>query len=107
MRTLLIDNYDSYTYNLYQLLAGVYGTEPEVVTNDDPGWGALDLERFDGIVISPGPGHPASSRDFGHSRAALLSTRLPVLGVCLGHQGIGMVYGAEVRGAPRPRHGHL
>jgi para-aminobenzoate synthetase len=107
MRTLLIDNYDSYTYNLYQLLAEVYGTTPVVVSNDDPAWDSLDLSSFDGAVISPGPGHPGSSRDFGHSRAALLREDLPVLGVCLGHQGIGLVYGAEVRGAPQPRHGHL
>jgi para-aminobenzoate synthetase len=107
MRTLLIDNYDSYTYNLYQLMAQVYGTTPVVVRNDDPGWDALDLSSFDGAVISPGPGHPASRRDFGHSRTALLREDLPVLGVCLGHQGVGLVYGARVLGAPRPRHGHL
>jgi para-aminobenzoate synthetase len=107
MRTLLIDNYDSYTYNLYQLIAGVYGTEPVVVTNDDPGWDAIDLARFDGVVISPGPGHPASGRDFGHSRAALARADIPILGVCLGHQGIGLVYGSAVGSAPQPRHGHL
>ena len=107
MRTLLIDNYDSYTYNLYQLLAEVYGTEPVVVHNDDPAWDSLDLDAFDGAVISPGPGHPGTERDFGRSRTALLSENLPVLGVCLGHQGIGLVYGAEVLGAPRPRHGWL
>jgi len=107
VRTLLIDNYDSYTYNLYQLLAEVYGTTPVVLSNDDPAWDSLDLSRFDGAVISPGPGHPGSGRDFGHSRTALLREDLPVLGVCLGHQGIGLVYGAEVHGAPRPRHGHL
>jgi para-aminobenzoate synthetase len=107
MRTLLIDNYDSYTYNLYQLLAEVYGTEPVVVHNDDPAWASLDLDAFDGAVISPGPGHPGTERDFGRSRTALLRESLPVLGVCLGHQGIGLAYGAEVLGAPRPRHGWL
>ncbi len=107
MRTLLIDNYDSYTYNLYQLLAEVYGTEPVVVYNDDPGWHELDIREFDGAVISPGPGRPASRRDFGHSRDVLRQAELPVLGVCLGHQGIGLVAGAEVRRAPQPRHGHL
>jgi para-aminobenzoate synthetase len=107
MRTLLIDNYDSYTYNVYQLMAQVYGTEPVVVRNDDPAWDLLDLGSFDGVVISPGPGHPASYRDFGHSRTVLRHEDLPVLGVCLGHQGIGLAYGAQVLGAPRPRHGHL
>ncbi len=107
MRTLLIDNYDSYTYNLYQLLAEVYGTEPVVVSNDDPDWDSLDLSSFDGAVISPGPGHPATPRDFGHSRTVLSREDLPILGVCLGHQGIGLVYGAAVGAAPQPRHGHL
>ena len=107
MRSLLIDNYDSYTYNVYQLMAEVYGTPPVVVRNDDPAWDSLDLTEFDGAVISPGPGHPAEHRDFGHSRAALRRDDLPVLGVCLGHQGIGLVYGTDVVGAPEPRHGHL
>src|SRR5918998_605692 len=107
MRTLLIDNYDSYTYNLYQLLAEVYGIEPVVVSNDDPEWHKLDVRKFDGAVVSPGPGRPASRRDFGYSRDILRQTELPVLGVCLGHQGLGLVAGAEIRRAPRPRHGHL
>lgn len=107
MRTLLIDNYDSYTYNLYQLLAQVNGTEPVVLRNDDPSLDSLGLDDFDGAVISPGPGHPASERDFGHSRTVLGRPDLPVLGVCLGHQGIGLVSGGHVLGAPKPRHGHL
>ena len=107
MRTLLIDNYDSYTYNLYQLLAEVYGIEPVVVSNDDPEWHKLDVQNFDGAVVSPGPGRPASRRDFGYSQDILRQTQLPVLGVCLGHQGLGLVAGAEIRRAPRPRHGHL
>ncbi|MGI5458725.1 aminodeoxychorismate synthase component I [Streptomyces sp. CA-249302] len=107
MRTLLIDNYDSYTYNLFQLLAETYGSEPTVVPNDDPDFGRLDLDAFDAAVISPGPGHPSGQRDFGHSRTLLEQTGLPVLGVCLGHQGIGLLAGARVVGAPRPRHGHL
>ncbi|MFD5015259.1 aminodeoxychorismate synthase component I [Streptomyces chartreusis] len=107
MRTLLIDNYDSYTYNLFQLLAETYGQEPTVVPNDDPAWSRLDVDAFDAAVISPGPGHPSGRRDFGHSRALLEHTGLPVLGVCLGHQGIGLLAGARVVGAPEPRHGHL
>ncbi|WP_329288693.1 aminodeoxychorismate synthase component I [Streptomyces pseudovenezuelae] len=107
MRTLLIDNYDSYTYNLFQLLAQTYGCEPTVVANDDPDFDRLDLDSFDAAVISPGPGHPSEQRDFGHSRSLLHRTDLPVLGVCLGHQGIGLLAGAQVVGAPEPRHGHL
>jgi para-aminobenzoate synthetase len=106
VRTLVIDNYDSYTYNIVQLLATVNGRQPEVLRNDDPAWAGLDLCEFDNIVISPGPGHPGRTRDFGHSRSAL-TCGLPVLGVCLGHQGIGQLAGAEVRRAPQPRHGHV
>ncbi|MGZ3144405.1 aminodeoxychorismate synthase component I [Lentzea chajnantorensis] len=107
MRVLLVDNYDSYTYNLYQLLAEVYGVAPVVVRNDDAGWEHLDLDGFDAAVISPGPGHPALSRDFGRSRDVLEHGRLPVLGVCLGHQGMGLLADARITPAPQPRHGHL
>lgn len=107
MRTLLIDNYDSYTYNLYQLLAEVCGAKPVVVYNDDPRWHELDMREFDGAVISPGPGRPSSHRDFGRSWDLLRHTQLPVLGVCLGHQGLGLAAGAEIQTAPQPRHGHL
>ena len=106
VRTLVIDNYDSYTYNIVQLLATVNGRQPDVLRNDDATWARLELREFDNIVISPGPGHPGRKRDFGHSRSAL-ACGLPVLGVCLGHQGIGQVAGAEVRRAPQPRHGHV
>ncbi|HEV7452236.1 MAG TPA: aminodeoxychorismate synthase component I [Pseudonocardiaceae bacterium] len=106
MRTLVIDNYDSYTYNIVALLATVNGTQPAVLRNDDATWAGLDMREFDNIVISPGPGHPGRKRDFGHSRSAL-ARGLPVLGVCLGHQGIGLLAGAEVRCAPQPRHGHV
>jgi len=106
VRTLLIDNYDSYTYNLFQLIAVTYGVEPVVLRNDDAAWHDLRLDDFDAIVISPGPGHPAGERDVGLSRAAL-DRGLPVLGVCLGHQLIGHLAGAGVTTAPRPRHGHL
>ncbi|MFE3826787.1 aminodeoxychorismate synthase component I [Streptomyces sp. NPDC059092] len=107
MRVLLIDNYDSYTYNLYQLLAKVYGIAPVVVRNDATAWDHLDLDTFDAAVISPGPGHPAVPRDFGRSRDVLEDTRLPVLGVCLGHQGMGLLADARIAPAPQPRHGYL
>jgi para-aminobenzoate synthetase len=107
MRVLLIDNYDSYTYNLYQLLAKVYGNTPVVVRNDAAAWDLLDLNSFDAAVISPGPGHPAIPRDFARSRDVLEHARLPVLGVCLGHQGMGLLAAARIAPAPQPRHGHL
>ncbi|MDI5909874.1 MULTISPECIES: aminodeoxychorismate synthase component I [Streptomyces] len=110
MKTLLIDNYDSYTYNLFQLIAEVNGEEPVVVLNDAvgalPDLGA-NLAGFDNVVVSPGPGHPAEPRDFGLSTAVLAESPIPVLGVCLGHQGIALGEGGRVGSAPEPRHGHL
>ncbi|WP_079084758.1 aminodeoxychorismate synthase [Streptomyces dysideae] len=107
MKTLLIDNYDSYTYNLFQLIAEVNGEEPLVIRNDAPVDGVPDLAEFDNVVVSPGPGHPGESRDFGISARVLAESSLPVLGVCLGHQGIALGEGGRVASAPHPRHGHL
>ncbi|GAB7040987.1 MULTISPECIES: aminodeoxychorismate synthase component I [Catenuloplanes] len=104
MRTLIVDNHDSYTYNLFQLIAGVTGDEPDVVRNDEP---LPDLGRYDCAIISPGPGHPGRDADFGTSARLLARRDLPVLGVCLGHQGIALAAGATVTRAPQPRHGHL
>ncbi|MFC1429397.1 aminodeoxychorismate synthase component I [Streptacidiphilus sp. N1-3] len=106
MRTLLIDNYDSFTYNLYQLLGEVNGTPPVVVKNGAD-WADVDLSAFDGIVISPGPGSPDRERDFGISAQAILTSGLPVLGVCLGHQGIAHLFGGVVAHAPEPVHGRI
>lgn len=107
MRSLIIDNYDSYTFNLFQLIAEVNGCEPVVVKNDDPVLTTLDLTDFDNIVISPGPGTPRAARDLGYAADVLDRAELPVLGVCLGHQAIAHRAGATVDRAPRPRHGHL
>ncbi|MFF8398662.1 aminodeoxychorismate synthase component I [Streptomyces sp. NPDC016172] len=107
MKTLLIDNYDSYTYNLFQLLAEVNGEEPVVVRNDTPVDGLPDLRAFDNLVVSPGPGHPGEARDFGIGGRLLATSPVPVLGVCLGHQGIALGEAGLVGPAPEPRHGHL
>jgi para-aminobenzoate synthetase len=106
VRTLLIDNYDSFTYNLYALLTEVNGTAPVVVANDAP-WSAVALSEFDNVVVSPGPGRPDRHRDFGISGQALTDSGLPVLGVCLGHQGLCHLFGSEVVAAPEPRHGRI
>jgi para-aminobenzoate synthetase len=107
IRTLLIDNYDSFTYNLFQLLGEVNGVEPVVVRNDEVGILAEPApERFDNIVVSPGPGRPDVPRDFGISRQLIEQTELPLLGVCLGHQGIVLAAGGAITTAPAPRHGY-
>lgn len=107
MQALIIDNYDSYTFNLYQMIAEVNGVLPLVVRNDEYTWSELECLRCDNIVISPGPGHPKNEADFGICRAALSQATVPVLGVCLGHQGLGYVYGANVINAPEIMHGRL
>lgn len=107
MKTLLIDNYDSYTFNLYQLIAEANGEEPLVVRNDQLTWSELLGLEFDNLVISPGPGTPTNAKDFGVCHDVLLYADVPVLGVCLGHQGLGYVYGTRVVRASEVMHGRL
>ncbi|WP_200883827.1 aminodeoxychorismate synthase component I [Archangium violaceum] len=107
MRTLIIDNYDSFTFNLFQLISEVNGEEPIVVRNDQIAWRDIAGLGLDNIVLSPGPGHPANPSDFGVCRDALEQSGLPILGVCLGHQGLGHVSGGQVTHAPVPMHGRL
>ena len=107
VKTLLIDNYDSFTYNLYQLLAEANGEEPVVVRNDSAPWSELSKLDFDNIIISPGPGRPDHEKDFGVCADAIASRAAPLLGVCLGHQGLGWVSGAQVVHAPEVMHGRL
>ncbi len=106
MNVLIVDNYDSFVYNLYQRL-GELGANPTVVRND-----AVTLKEVrqfdpDAVVLSPGPGHPANARDFGVCTDLLrhVGRHTPTLGVCLGHQGIGLVFGGEVGHAARLLHG--
>jgi len=106
MRVILVDNYDSFTYNLYQLIGEVCGQPPTVVRNDTP-WADLRFDEFDAAVISPGPGRPDRDRDFGVSARVILDSGLPVLGVCLGHQGLCHLFGGEVVSAPEPMHGRI
>jgi para-aminobenzoate synthetase len=105
VRTLIIDNYDSFTYNLFQYLAEINGIEPCVVRNDAPGWQVADLDEFDNVIISPGPGRPSRSSDFGFSRDVVLGASIPLLGVCLGHQGLCELSGGVVDSAPELFHG--
>jgi len=105
--TLLIDNYDSYTFNLYQLLARVIGEQPVVVRNDEIDSDVLTGEPWDRIVVSPGPGRPERERDLGICRAALTQDAVAVLGVCLGHQGLAHVRGARVVASEEIVHGRI
>ena len=99
----VIDNYDSFTYNLVQYL-GTLGAEIEVFRNDVITADELAARAPEGVVISPGPGEP---KDAGISEAAIrrLAGHVPVLGVCLGHQALGEVYGGKVVRAGRLMHG--
>ncbi len=103
VKVLVIDNYDSFVYNLVQYL-GETGVEPVVVRNDAHTVEELDALQCDALVVSPGPGRPL---DAGVSCAAIrhFAGRMPILGVCLGHQAIGEVFGADVVLAPELRHG--
>jgi para-aminobenzoate synthetase len=102
---LLIDNYDSFTFNLRHLLAAELGELPTVCHNDEIPFAALRRGEYRALVISPGPGRPGEVGDFGGCREAILEFDLPVLGVCLGHQGIATAFGGSVELAPAPVHG--
>ena len=104
LRLLLVDNYDSFTYNLYQYLAEINHCPPVVITHDHP-WESLDFSAFDAVVISPGPGRPDRTADFGICRRIIETCPLPILGICLGHQGIGLAHGSILTLAPEPVHG--
>ena len=100
---LLIDNYDSFTYNLAQLLAEL-GHELRVVRNDAASIDELVALEPSHVVISPGPGRPEEAGVTPRAVPAFAG-RIPVLGVCLGHQAIGLAYGGRVATAPQPVHG--
>ncbi|WP_434590232.1 aminodeoxychorismate synthase component I [Brevibacterium sp. 1718] len=107
IRTLLIDNADSFTLNLFHLLAEVNECAPTLVPNDWEEFELSVLDEFDNVVISPGPGTPGRPADFGICAEVIEHSPIPVLGVCLGHQGIAYVRGGAVVHAPEPRHGRV
>jgi anthranilate synthase component II len=106
MRVLVVDNYDSFVYNIAQRL-GELKVEPTVVRNDKITINSVKSTDPDAIVISPGPGHPADRKYFGICTdiIAKLGPQIPILGVCLGHQGIVHAFGGKVINAKKVRHG--
>jgi anthranilate synthase/aminodeoxychorismate synthase-like glutamine amidotransferase len=105
MNIALIDNYDSFTHNIYDLIYRVSGRRALILRNDEMSYADFTELDVDGVVLSPGPGHPERVEDFGICRKVLLHSAKPVLGICLGHQGIGAAFGATVAMAPQPVHG--
>jgi anthranilate synthase/aminodeoxychorismate synthase-like glutamine amidotransferase len=104
VRVLVVDNYDSFTYNLVHYVgqAGCEATtlRPEAAAD-------VDVIDFDGVVVSPGPGRPEDATGALATVAAAAAAAVPLLGVCLGHQCIAVVFGASVVLAPEPQHGKL
>ncbi|RNE48527.1 aminodeoxychorismate synthase component I [Corynebacterium alimapuense] len=107
MRTLIIDNVDSFTWNLASYVEDVTGVLPTVIRNDEPGWDPERVSLFDAVIISPGPGRPEHPRDIGICLDVLRQSRVPVLGVCLGHQAIAYAHGGTITRAPEPVHGRV
>lgn len=100
----MIDSYDSFVYNLVQYL-GELGADPIVVRNDQLTVDDAVAMTPDAVLLSPGPGRPETSGIICESIEAFAAAGTPLLGVCLGHQAIGHVYGADVVGAPELMHG--
>ena len=119
MKVLIIDNYDSFTYNLYQFIGEILTTEKnrgelshfEIVVkrNNQIDFKAIEAMAPDRIIISPGPGSPDDPRYFGVCAEVIekLGKTTPLLGVCLGMQGIVHVFGGKVVKAPLPMHGKI
>ncbi|MGI6879036.1 anthranilate synthase component II [Microbacterium sp. gxy059] len=102
-RVLLVDNYDSYTGSIAQIIWAATGDEPLLVQNDRVDLDALDA--FSHVVIGPGPGTPHRAEDAGRVPEVLRRARVPVLGVCFGFQAMAAALGGSVVAAPRPAHG--
>lgn len=106
MRVLLIDNYDSFTYNLAQQILN-YTSSLEIFRNDQISIEEILANQFTHVVISPGPGHPTNHDDFGVNLSILqyMPSHIPILGVCLGHQGMAAYFGGHITHIPQVMHG--
>lgn len=112
MKVLIIDNYDSFTYNLYQYVGEILSAKDkrfvlDVFRNDQITFAEIKDKNYDKIIISPGPGDPSDSEYFGVCADVLteLGLRIPVLGVCLGMQGMAYYFGGKIVRARMPMHG--
>jgi len=108
MPIVLIDNYDSFTYNLFQLVQGLTEEPVEVYRNNAIDFKTLKSLKPSRVILSPGPGHPKNPSDFGVCQPAIEGQDeldCPILGVCLGHQGIAHYFGAQIEAAPEILHG--
>lgn len=108
LKTLIIDNYDSFVYNLVQYI-GEQGGNPVVYRNDELSLAEIEKIQPTHIVISPGPGNPTDKHYFGICNQVILKygKKIPLLGVCLGHQGICAVFGGKIVQAPEIMHGKI
>ena len=106
--TLIIDNYDSFVYNIVQIVAE-FGTTPIVMRNDELTLSLIERINPDIIIISPGPGTPEKPEDVGVSLEVVknFAGKVPILGICLGHQVIGYAFGARIRRAKSVLHGKI
>lgn len=104
MRVLVIDHRDSFTYNLVSYIEDIIGARP-VVVSYDADYDIADVEKFDAIVLSPGPGRVDNPSDIGKTLDVIRDTTVPILGVCLGHQAINYAWGGGTTRAPEPVHG--
>jgi anthranilate synthase component 2 len=106
LKFLIIDNYDSFVYNIAQYL-GELGVDSDVIRNDKITINEIKQKKYDGIIISPGPGTPDDEKYFGVCGDVIkdVGSSIPILGVCLGHQGIISSFGGKVTNAGRVRHG--
>jgi len=104
-RVVIVDNYDSFTFNLVQLVGELTGAWPRVV-NHSTDFDELGIDEATHVILSPGPGRPDRHADFGVCRQVLERAEVPVLGVCLGHQGLAVAFGGRVESAPRVVHGY-
>jgi len=112
MKILIIDNYDSFTYNLYQICGEILSKlgktfTLDVVRNDEIDASIIKSKKYDRIIISPGPGDPSDPTYFGVCKDVLVDVgkKIPVLGVCLGMQGMAYYFGGRVTRAKKPMHG--